>query len=282
MTDTDNLIVVDSCTDYDDISADGIERVPFVINIDECEFIDSNLNISDLLMTMKKRKSKILTACPSPGQFIQSFRENANSFVVTISSKLSGSYNSAVIAKDMFLENCRNNKLIHVFDSKSASVGQNMIVLKLKELIEKKLSFQAVVDETEKYIANLKTFFIIDSLDHLAKSGRISQMSAFIGSALHITPIMGENGDGEIVLKAKAHGIKGAYKKLAELISSYGLDYKDTVLGITHVDALEKAVALKDEILGRCSFKSVKIFKAGGISSAYADKGGLVIAFSAG
>jgi fatty acid-binding protein DegV len=112
------------------------------------------------------------------------------------------------------------------------------------------------------------------------KNGRISKRDGIIGSVFHVTPIMGDNGDGEIELKGKAIGWKAAVRKLVDMIGSYDIDFKTSIVAISHVNALEKAMTIKNEILARYSFKDILIFKAGGLSTAYADENGIILAFA--
>jgi len=275
-------LIADSSIDFSESTEDkdNIKRVPFLINIDGIEFLDFKLDIKNLLQAMKNRKNKISTACPSPTDFLASFSQITNNFVVTISSKLSGAYNSAMLAKDLFMEDIHENKLIHVFDSKTASAGTSLVVLKVRELIDKGLSFLEIVNEVTEYIPRIKTFLILESLEHLAKNGRISKKDSIIGSMLHITPIMGDNGDGEIELKGKAVGWKAAVRKLIDMIGAYDIDFKNSILGITHVNAIEKALSIKNDILARYSFNNIMIFNAGGLSTAYADENGIILAFA--
>lgn len=277
----ENNIIVDSCVDFNEevFSPDHpIERIPFTIHIDGEEIADKNLATGSLLSKMKDRTGKILTACPSPNDFIVAYQKYKSNFVVTISSKLSGCYNSAVVAKEMLMGDDANC-FIHVFDSKSASAGESLVALKIKQLIEKKLSVSQIIEETNCYISNLKTFFILQSLENLIKNGRISHLKGIIGSVLHIVPIMGENGNGEIELKTQARGEKRAFDKLIEMIGESKIDFTNTILGITHVNAKEKAQSLKEEIQKIYHFKDVLIFKSGGLSTVYADDGGIVIAY---
>jgi len=275
-------IIADSCADIpEDFGIQyNYKRVPLSIFVDGVEFIDFKLEIKNLLYAMKNRKSKITTACPSPEDFLSSFSQITNNFVVTISSKLSGAYNSAMMAKDMFLDEVHGNSLIHVFDSKTASAGETLAAIKVRELIDKGLSYLDIVNEVTEYISKLKTFLVIESLEHLAKNGRISKKDSIIGTMLHITPIMGDNGKGEIELKGKAIGWKAAIRKLIDMIGTYDIDFKNSILGITHVNALEKAISIKNDILAKYSFEKIMIFKAGGISAAYADENGIILAFA--
>lgn len=271
-----NNLIVDSCTDFIKETED-IPRVPFRILIDNEEIIDENLDINRLIEKMKGTKNQIKTACAPPEDFINKLKEEANNFIVTISSPLSGSYNSAMVAVESFKEKFPEG-FVHVFDSKTACAGETMIAMKVKQLIEENLNPSEIIEQTNKYISKLKTLFILESLDNLAKNGRITNFKAILANIMHIVPIMGAD-DGKIVLKEQVRGRKRAFARLVEMISENNVDYENTVLGITHVNCLEKAEKLRDEIKSRYPFKDIKIFKSSGLSTIYADDGGIVIAF---
>jgi DegV family protein with EDD domain len=276
-----NKIVVDSCVDLnDEVFAlnDQMERVPFRINVDGEEMLDTNLNTSSLLSRMKASSQRVQTTCPSPNDFLTAYRSSNQVFVVTISSKLSGSYNSALVAKDILHKDESSDNFVHVFDSKSASAGESLVALKVKQLIEENVPNTEIIEQTDVYINNLKTLFILESYDNLIKNGRMSQMSAIIGSMLHIVPIMGSN-DGAIELMAKVRGRKKSISKLIEIIGQDDRDYTNSTLSITYVNDLDKARTLKDEIQRKYNFKQILIFKSGGLSTVYADDGGIVIAY---
>lgn len=270
-------IVMDSCVDFDEDTKD-MKRIPFKIIIDDDELVDSNLNMMDLITKMKNSKNHIKTACPSPENFLNAFNTCKNTFAVTISGPLSGSYNSAMVAVNIMKEKFPES-FVHVFDSKTAAAGQTLVALKVKQLIEDNFNTAEIIEYTNKYISKLKTLFILDSLDNLAKNGRITNLKAIIANVLHIVPIMGSDGDGNIVLKEQIRGKKKAFGRLVDMIGEYNIDFEETILGITHVNCFEKAQKLKDEIVSRYPFKDVKIFKASGLSTIYADDGGIVIAF---
>lgn len=270
-------IVVDSCVDFVDETYD-MERIPFKIIIDDEELVDSNLNMMDLIAKMKNSKNHIKTACPSPEDFINAFNKCKNTFAVTISGQLSGSYNSAMVAVNIMKEKFPDN-FVHIFDSKTAAAGQTLVAMKVKQLIEDNFNTTEIIENTNKYISKLRTLFILDSLDNLAKNGRITNLKALIANVLHIVPIMGSDDDGKIVLKEQVRGKKKAFGRLIDMIGEYNIDFEDTILGITHVNCIEKAENLKNEIKLRYNFKDIKIFKASGLSTVYADDGGIVIAF---
>lgn len=274
-------IIVDSCVDFNDKllgKMDEILRIPFKIIIDGEELIDKDLETSSLLTKMKASVEKISTACPSPYDFYEAFKKCSDNFVVTISSKVSGSYQSAMMAKKMLEEEGLTNR-VHVIDSKTASAGQSLIVLKLKSLLGKNFDSEQIVQKTNEYIANLKTLFLPVSIDNLEKNGRISSFKAMVSKVLHVIPILGANEDGEIVLKGRAMSEKQAIEKLLASIEMSASDRENSILAITYVDIRDKAEKMRKIIQNRLHFKEVYLFKAGGLSTVYADQGGLVFAY---
>jgi len=276
----DTRIIVDSCVDFNSEvfgQEDYMERIPFKIIIDGEEIIDKNLDTSLLLEKMKNSKNKIITACPSPHEFLESFKKCKNNFVVTISGKLSGSHNSAMLASEMLKEESTDS-FVHVFDCKTAVSGADLVVLMIKELIEEKVHNNQIIEQVNEYIENMKTLFVLDKLDNLAKNGRMSNAKVMIGSLLQITPILIAN-DGEINLKEQVRGKKKAFNRLIEIIGEESVDFKNRVLGIGHVNAKEKAEKLKEEIKNKYDFKDIIIFEGGGLSTVYADDGGIVVCY---
>ena len=274
-------IIVDSCVDFNSEvfgKEDYMERIPFKIIIDGEEILDKNVDKTLLLEKMKNSKNKIATACPSPHEFLEALKKCKNNFIVTISEKLSGSHNSAMLAKEMLKEESPDS-FVHVFNCKTAVSGADLVVLKVKQLIEEKVHNIEIIEQVNEYIDNMKTLFVLERLDNLAKNGRISGTKALMGSLLQVTPIMTANGEGEIILKEQVRGKKKAYNRLIDLIGEESADYKNRVLGITHINAKEKAEKLKEEIKNKYDFKDIIIFEGGGLSTVYADDGGIVVCY---
>lgn len=276
-------ILADSCCDLNEELKKKlkIRLVPFKIDVDDKRFIDDeNLDTNKLIEAMKASPNPIKTSCPSPGDYLERYRDADvdNIYVITISKNLSGSYNSAVLAKNI-LEKDEPHKRVHVFDSKSASVGETLVALKIHELIEEKFSHSEIVEKVEKYIKEMKTFFILESLVNLIKNGRISKTKGLIANVLNLKPIMGSDGDGNIELVESVRGTKKAFKRLVELIGEKGEKLEEKVLAISHANALEKALELKEEIKQRYNFKDIILVKQAGLSTAYANEGGIILVF---
>lgn len=239
-------IVADSSCDLNE----GLRKemdigfVPIKIQIDGKNYVDDeNLDIDKMLYDMKNSETQVKTSSPSPGDFIEKYKEGDNIFVVTISSQLSGTYNAAVLAKNIITDS--TEKFIHVFDSKSASIGETLVSMKVFELIQDKCDELDIVNKVEEYIEEMKTFFILENLDNLIKGGRMTKIAGHIASLLSIKPIMGSDGDGNIKLVDKLRGTKRAFRRLVEVIGEEANDMENKILGISHCNAKEKANKLK-------------------------------------
>ncbi len=273
-------IIVDSgCELTDDMkSSETFDSVPLNLQVEEKQFIDdTSLNINEYLECMSKSSLLPKTAAPSPEKYFDKYKGADNIFVVTLSSHLSGSYNSAVLAKDLYLEEF-SNKFIHVFDSFSASIGETLIALKIDEIIHLNTSTDELIKTVQKHIDGMKTYFILERFDNLVKTGRLNPYVAKIAAMLSFKPICGAN-NGKTVFIDKARGYKKTVDKFIDIILKEGSDFENKILGISHVSCLEKAIDLKEEILKKIKFKDVIIVEARGLSSTYADRGGLIIAF---
>ena len=273
-------IVADSSCDLNDELKEKMDigLVPLKIDVGGKTFVDDeNLDVIELLEAMENSYEPIKTSSPSPGDFLKEYEKGDNVFVVTLSSALSSTYSNAVLAKNIALET--GNKFIHVFDSLSASIGETLISLKISESIQNNLKPKEIANKVEEYIDEMKTFFILESLDNLMKNGRISKTMGHIASMLSIKPIMGGDDSGSIKLVEKVRGSKRAFNRLVEIIGEEGSQFEDKTLGISHVNALDRAEELKKAIEERYNFKEIIIVETAGLSTSYAGEGGIIIAF---
>lgn len=272
-------IVSDSSLDLNDALEKEliVDKVPFKLYIEEEEIIDDeNLNVIEFIEKMKHSHKLPRTACPSPNDFKEHFEGEETIFGITISSKLSGTYNSAILAKNIVLEEVK--KKIHIFDSKSASIGQTLIGLKIKELMDMNFEFDQVVEQVEEYIANMKTYFISESLENLIKNGRIPSWKGRLAMALRIRPIMAAI-DGNIELIENKRGSNKAFERLAEIVKENVKNESDKILAISHVNNLDRAKSLKARIQELCNFKDIIIVPTHGLTSLYCDDQGIILAF---
>lgn len=274
-------IVADSGCDLNEElkSEMGVALVPLTINLGGKEYRDdSSLDVDEMLRDMDASQDYPKTSSPSPQDFIDAYEGDERVFVVTLSSKVSGTFGSAMMAKKMYLEE-KCDKFIHVFDSLTASVGETLISMKIFDLIKQNIEELEIVERVNKYIKEMKTLFLIESLDNLIKAGRIGKFVGKMASALSIKPIMGGNEDGEIELIEKNRGSQRAFRRLVEIIGEIGENLEEKILGIAHCNCLQRAQKFREEVLKRYNFKDIVIVKMSGLSSVYANKGGIVIAF---
>lgn len=272
-------IVVDSCCDLPEY-LDGDKRlqiVPLELEVGDYHIMDDeNFDQKDFLNRIAEYPGCPKSACPSPESFLATYRDDAERiYVVTLSSHLSGTYNSAMLAKDLYCEEDRERR-IHVFDSESASGGETQIALKIMELEEKGLPFEDIVEQVEQFRSSVLTYFVLDNLETLRKNGRLTGVKALVASTLNIKPILA-GCKGKIVQKAQSIGIKKALVKLGEMFVSELQDAKDRRLIISHCNAPERAEFMKGLILARAQFKQVIVLDTRGISSLYANDGGIIV-----
>ena len=198
--------------------------------------------------------------------------------MVTLSSKLSGSYNSAVLAQNLYMDEHEGEKNIHVFNSKSASIGETIIALKIRELEEAGLSFDQVVEKVDSYIDSINTFFVLETLDTLRKAGRLSNLKAFVANTLNIKPVMGSTDEGSIQQLGQARGMKKALSKMVEDMIAKTKNCEDKVLAIAHCNCPDRAEFVKKCIEKIAKFKDIIIVNTAGVSSMYANDGGVILA----
>lgn len=256
----------------------NIVQVPLTLQLGDNVYIDDeNLDVKDFVKTMTEEKSARKTAAPSPELYLKNYEGEESIFALTLSSNLSGSYNSAMTAKQMYLEDI-GNKFIHVVDSLSASVGETLTAMTLNELANQGLSDDLIAQKITEFVDNLSTYFILENYDSLVNTGRLNPYVAKLASMLSIVPICCAD-KGKTVLKSQARGSKKAFSKLIDIIKKEGSDFENKILAISHVCAPEKALEFKNEIASKITFKDILIVEASGLCSSYADNHGLIIAF---
>lgn len=272
-------IVVDSCCELPEalLTDERFERVPLGLEVGEYQVPDDDsFNQAEFLRKVAEYAKSPKSSCPSPERFLEAYNVEAEHiYCITLSSHLSGSYNSAVLGKNLYSENYGEKK-IHVIDSESASGGETQIALKLVELEEAGLSFEEIVEQIEKYRDSVKTYFVLDSLETLRKNGRLTGVKALMASTLNIKPVMGAK-KGEIIQRSQTIGMKKALSRLAELAAAEAENSQQRRLIITHCNAPRRAEQVKALILEKTAFRECIIMDTRGISSMYANDGGVIV-----
>lgn len=273
-------IIVDSgCDMPEQVKKDmSVAVVPFTMMLGQTEFVDDgSLDFDEFMKAMKACKEKVGSASPSPHSYQKAIQSTGGEYVITLSSKLSGSYSNAVLGNSQAQED--GGQSAHIFDSKSASAGETLIAIKLYELIKEGLSKARIIEAVHEFIDNMKTYFVLENYDNLQKNGRLSKVTGSLIQILNMKLIMGSDGDGNIVLYEKVRGIRRMIDHLMSLVEKSGKKTEGENLVISHCNNFDLAEQLCAEIKGRFRFKNIHIVPTGGLSSLYAAEKGIVIAF---
>lgn len=251
--------------------------VPLTLDVDGYSIIDDEtFDQEDFLRRVSESPNVPKSACPSPAGFMESFGGAERVYVVTLSSQLSGSYNSAVVAGELYREE-KPEAQVHVFDSKSASIGQSLIADKIFECENRGLSFDEVVAEVDRYIETQHTYFVLESLDTLRKAGRLSGLKSIIATTLNIKPIMGSTPIGSIQKLDQVRGMKKALVRMVECMIADLVEGTDRILAISHCNCPDTAALLKSFVEARVSFRDIVVVDTRGVSSLYAGDGGVIM-----
>ena len=273
-------IIGDSCLDLTkELKQDPhFQMIPLTLMIEDKTIIDDEtFNQKEFIRLVKESEDYPKTACPSPEMFKEAYHCDAeNIFVVTLSGPLSGSYNSAVLAKSLYEEEY-GPKNICVINSESASSGELNIALHIRDLCEQGFSFAEIEKEANAYRDRMNTYFVVETLDTLKKNGRLTGLSAFIATALNIKPVMSAEG-GQIIKLDQARGINKALKRMVEIVFRDNEKTEEKRLVISHVNAPERAEQVKEMLCSQGKFKEVVITDTAGVSTVYANDGGIIVA----
>ena len=258
-----------------------IAFAPLTITIDNKDYFDDQtLNLREMIDHMKNSKNSPKTACPSPDQYYRAIKDADASvtFIVTLSSALSGSYNSACISRDMYMDEFPD-RTVYVVDSKSASSGQGLLTTTIHELMEQGMEPPKVYEAIQDVVSRLQTIFVLERLDNLRKNGRLGLIASAIVTILSIKLILGATENGEIKMINRAKGIKKALSTMVDQIVEDLNGRTGERLYIAHCLNEERAKEVYDEVKAKCQFKDIQIVPMRGLSGNYADEGGIVIGY---
>ena len=279
-------IIADSCGDFtEEMQKNPVFRsVPLTLEIASYSILDDeHFDQLDFLKRVKESPIGPKTACPSPEAFQKAIAESdaEEIYIVTLSAKLSGTFQAATIGLSLYEESAgEGKKKIHIFNSNSASAGECKLCMEIQELKEAGKSFEEVVSLIEKECSEITTLFVLESLDTLRKNGRLTGVKSFLASALNIKPVMGAV-DGAIVQFGQQRGMQKALKKMVELAveKAGGVDaVKNKRLVITHVNDPERAEQVKADFEKAAKFRDIVITNARGVATIYANDKGIIVA----
>lgn len=273
-------IIVDSCGELtDEMKKSGrYKTASLSMQVDGTEVVDDEtFDQAGFLKLVAESPQCPKSSCPSPEEYMSLYSCGADRiYVVTLSSELSGSYNSAELGRKLFVEE-QGEKQIYVFNSRSASVGESLIALKIQECEDKGMEFTQVVDCVEAYIKGQNTYFVLENLDTLRKNGRLTGIKSLVASALNIKPVMGSTPRGTICQLGQARGMKRALDKMVDYIVRNAVNTEEKILAIAHCNCPERAEQVRKMLLDRVNVKSSFVVDTAGISTMYANDGGIIV-----
>jgi len=256
---------------------DNVHIVPLTIEVNGREYTEGvDLTPQQFYRQMYASPELPKTSQPTPARFARLFTElsqRGKILCMTISSGLSGTYNSALLGKEL-----SGNPDVVVFDTEAGSIGQGLQVLKAAEMVKEGLAMDKIVAHLERYRREMKFLIVLDTLENIVKGGRLNRFQGSLAKLLNIKVIL-HNVEAKVEILERVRGHHKALQRVIALVSERCSDFSNRVIGITHVDNLEDAQFLAEEFKKRYHPKDVIIQEMGATIATYAGKSGLIIAF---
>lgn len=275
-------IIGDSCLDLTDTMKKDprFQMIPLTLQVDDHMVVDDEtFDQKAFLKLVKASPNCPKTACPSPEAFKEAFEcEAQDIYVIALSSHLSGTYNSALVGKNLYEEeHGTDEKNILVLDSESASAGELNLALYIRDMYDAGMEFADILGKLLEIRDRQKTYFVIDSLDPLRKNGRLTGLQAFFATALNIKPVMGAD-HGVIIKLDQARGIPKAFARMCEIGVREAEKPSERRAVIAHCNCPDRAELVKEELEKRGTFREIVITQTAGVATVYAGDGGVVLA----
>lgn len=271
-------IITDSSCDLnkDIIEKYNIGIVGLNVSFGEETYVDGEIDNDTFYERMANEKQLPKTSCPSPEKFAHSYDcEEEEVLVITITSKLSATYSTALLAKTMYLEE-NPNKTIEVIDSENGSIGHGLLVVKAAQLAEQGKSLNEIIEEIEKLKNDIVFFGSLETLENAIKGGRINPLAGKLINALNFKVII-QITEGIVKPVDKARGDNNSIKKVVQSVSSRVSEKKNRVLAIGHSNCIEKALKVKEMMIKENHFDDVTISEIGSVMGTYTSKGAILI-----
>ena len=271
-------LIADSSADHFVPSANvDFVSVPMTIRAGDRSFTDDDaLNMDEMLNYLAAYKGKSGTACPAPAAWLNAFEGSAEIFVVSITSALSGTYGSAMAARELYLQTHPEVK-IHVFDTLTTGPEMRLMLEKLDELASQGLSFDEIRDRAEAYLSTTRLIFCLQSLHNLAQNGRVSPLAAGAVGLLGIRILATGSAEGTIEPIEKCRGDRKAQAAMVERILEAG--YHGGKVRINHVEDPAAAVRLQVALHAQFPHADIVIAPCRGLCGYYAERGGVLVGF---
>lgn len=270
-------IVADTSCDMFSLKRAELSCAPMKIITSEREFVDDDtLNVDLMVSYLDNYKGKSKSSCPNTSDWIEAFGGADDIFCVTITSGLSGSYNSACAAKQIY-ESENNGKRVFVIDTLSAGPEMTLVIEKLEEYIENGISYEDICEKIMQYINKTGLVFMLKSLKTFANNGRVSPIVARLVGIAGICVVGRASDVGTLEPMHKCRGEKRSLEALVSDLEEEG--FKSGKISIGHCQNEFAALQLQEMIKAKFENVTVEIHKLRGLCSFYAEKGGVLIGF---
>ena len=270
-------IVADSSADLIKLERANFASAPLKIVTAQKEYVDDeNLDVFEMVTDLKNYKGRSSSSCPNASDYIAAFGGAKEVICITITATLSGSYNSAMLAKKMYEEEDPERK-VHVINSLSTGPELVLAIEKMCELIDGGLAFEDICNKVDDYITHTGLLFMLESLKNLANNGRVSTVVAKMAGLLGIRLVGKASDVGDLEPCAKCRGEKKALESIVSNLSELG--YVGGKLRIAHCFNENAANALKEMIESLYKDADVKLYGTRGLCSFYAEMGGMLVGF---
>ena len=270
-------IIADSSADIKAVEGVCFQSVPMTIRAGRRDFVDNEqLDTAAMLDFLASHNGPSGTACPGPENWMSAFEGADEIFVVCITGSLSGTWSSAMAARELYLQAHPDVK-IHVFDSLSTGPEMLLLIEKLASLIREGKSFDEICAAGEEYLSSTHLLFILRSVHNLAQNGRVSKLVAGAIGILGIQILAVASEQGTIEPIEKCRGDKKARSALVQ--EMYERGYRGGKVRISHAQNSEAAIAIERALRERFPLADIKTRLCGGLCSYYAERGGVIVGF---
>ena len=270
-------LIADSSSDRPAIAGAEVQYVPLVVSTDHVHFVDDEtLDVRQMLDTLSGHRGRSYTACPSVDGWLTAFDGGDEIYAVTITSALSGSYNAAMAARELYLQEHPGAK-VAVFDSLSTGPELRLILEKLRDLTAQGLPFEQVEAQTREYMHHTRLLFSLQSLHNMAQNGRVSKVAAAAVGVLGIRIVGTASTEGTLQQLNKCRGDRKALPELLEHMQKAG--FHGGKVRITHVNNPALAGTFLEQLKAAWPEADASIAPSSGLCSYYAEEGAIMVGF---
>ena len=270
-------IVTDSSADLFELSGVNFAAAPLKIITKDREFTDDEkLDVHQMVEYLKGYKGRSKTSCPNKEDYLKAFGDADEVYCVTITAKLSGSYNSACLAKREY-EQAHPDRRVYVFNSLSTGAEMALVIEKIREMLLSGADFDTTVKAAEEYSKSTGLIFMLESMTNLANNGRVSGFVAKMAGFLGIRLVGRASDVGDLEPIEKCRGAAGALTGVLNALKNLG--YSGGKIYVTHCENPDFANSLLDRVKAIYPDAEAKLYAMGGLTSFYAERGGLIVGF---